>query len=439
LIRTAAILVSVCAALLAVAGCSRQDQAAHSQAARSLAAASPGPVAAGEGRRIALVVGNSHYASSPLTNPVNDAELVAMSLMQVGFEVRLVTDGDQRAMKRAIQEFGETLEKAGSSAVGLFYYAGHGVQMGGRNYLIPVGASIERDSDVDIEAVSADWVIEQMRFAHNRLNFVILDACRNNPFVRSFRSGDRGLAKMDAPAGVLIAYSTAPGDVAADGSGRNSPYSEALASAVRDSVEPAELMFKRVRDQVREVTTERQTPWESSSLTGENFYFARRAPVAPVQREDAAPTRETPLTSNGAAVAVAPASPAVQNAGTLARAEPEAAPAPAPAFQESGSSIVVSPDFNPDTAPGDLCTRATGEWRMESGKISGTVRLNADHGGTLTLKSGKVRPVTWSCDLPNRHIKVRYDELTVHVGTIDGIERWIFGSDQDNGSVDYHR
>ncbi len=148
----------------------------------------------------------------------------------------------------------------------------HG-SVNGRNYLIPTGARIEREGDVDIEAVSADWVIEQMRYARNRLNIVVLDACRNNPFARASRSADRGLAVMDAPAGILIAYSTAPGSVATDGEGTNSPYSEALTRAMRDVHEPVEQVFKRVRISVMNATAGRQIPWESSSLTGD-FYFS---------------------------------------------------------------------------------------------------------------------------------------------------------------------
>src|ERR1700722_3917194 len=181
--------------------------------------------------RITLVIGNNQYASSPLINPTHDADLIAKTLTRLGFEVHLIKDGSQVQIKRAIQAFGADLENGGPDAVGLFYYAGHGLQMNGRNYLIPVGAHIERDADVEIEAVSADWVLEEMRYARNRLNFIILDACRNNPFARSFRGGSSGLARMDAPAGVLIAYSTAPGEVAEDGAGVNSPYSEALAHA----------------------------------------------------------------------------------------------------------------------------------------------------------------------------------------------------------------
>ena len=223
--------------------------------------------------RIALVIGNSEYSSGPLPNPANDAKMIAETLNNLGFEVIARRNADQNTMKRAIQEFGSRLEKAGPSAVGLFYYAGHGVQLNGRNYLIPTTAQIEREGDVEIEAVSADWVIEQMRYARNRLNIVILDACRNNPFTRSMRSVDHGLATMDAPAGILIAYSTAPGAVAADGSGRNSPYTEALSKAMRDLQEPVEQVFKRVRVGVMSATSGKQVPWESSSLTGD-FYFA---------------------------------------------------------------------------------------------------------------------------------------------------------------------
>ena len=223
--------------------------------------------------RIALVIGNSDYSSGSLPNPANDAKLIGDALTSLGFDVIARRNADQITMKRAIQEFGSRLESAGPGAVGLFYYAGHGLQLSGRNYLIPTTARIDREGDVEIEAVSADWVIEQMRYARNRLNIVILDACRNNPFTRSMRSVDHGLATMDAPAGILIAYSTAPGAVAADGTGRNSPYTEALTHAMREMHEPVEQVFKHVRVGVMTATSGKQVPWESSSLTGD-FYFA---------------------------------------------------------------------------------------------------------------------------------------------------------------------
>ena len=211
--------------------------------------------------RIALVIGNSRYKDAPLKNPANDARLMAKSLRRLGFQVLERVDVDQKGMKRAIQEFGDRLERAGAEAVGLFYYAGHGVQVHGRNYLIPVGATIQREGDVDIEALTAGSVLSYMEFARNRLNIVILDACRNNPYARSFRSATRGLARMDAPRGTLIAYATAPGKVAMDGKGANSPYTEALVKAMEVADVPVELMFKEVRLTVMAETNDFQVPW----------------------------------------------------------------------------------------------------------------------------------------------------------------------------------
>ncbi len=223
-------------------------------------------------QRIALVIGNSDYENAPLANPVNDARLIAQTLRQLDFQVLEHLNVNQKDMKRAIQLFGDRLELAGSEAVGLFYYAGHGVAVNGRNYLIPTDAAIDRESDVDIEAVATDTVLAQMEYTRNALNFVILDACRNNPYTRSFRLATRGLARMDAPRGTLISYATAPGDVALDGDGEHSPYSRALAKSMLRPGMLVEQMFKRVRRMVVAETGNRQTPWESSSLTGD-FYF----------------------------------------------------------------------------------------------------------------------------------------------------------------------
>jgi formylglycine-generating enzyme required for sulfatase activity len=247
--------------------------------------------------RIALVIGNSEYASGPLPNPANDAKLMGDALTSLGFDVIARRNADQTTMKRAIEEFGSRLEKAGAGAVGLFYYAGHGVQLNGKNYLIPTTARIDREGDVEIEAVSADWVIEQMRYARNQLNIVILDACRNNPFTRSMRSADHGLATMDAPAGIIIAYSTAPGSVAADGSGRDSPYTETLTRAMRELHEPVEQVFKHVRVGVMAETGGKQIPWEASSLTGD-FFFAGPSKVAP-ETSQALVTGAVPAADNG--------------------------------------------------------------------------------------------------------------------------------------------
>jgi uncharacterized caspase-like protein len=224
-------------------------------------------------QRIALVIGNAAYADSPLANPVNDAKLMASALREQGFEVMQRLDVDQTAMKLAVRDFGNRLKAAPGGAVGLFYYAGHGLQVDGESYLIPVGAPIADEGDVDIFAVGANGILRTLEDARNGLNIVILDACRNNPLARSFRAQVRGLARMDAPQGTLIAYSTGPGKVALDGDGANSPYTEALAQAIGEPGVLVEQMFKRVRIAVLEATLGRQTSWEASSLTTD-FYLA---------------------------------------------------------------------------------------------------------------------------------------------------------------------
>ena len=235
-----------------------------------------------QGPRFALVVGNGNYQGQApaLANPPNDARLMTAALTASGFEVIELIDADQKTMKIAISEFGARLEAAGEDAVGLFYYAGHGVQVDGRNFLIPIGANINREPDVDVEAVSAASVLGQMEFARNRLNFVILDSCRNNPFARGFRAVTRGLARMNASRGTLVAYATSPGNVALDGTGANSPYTLALAEAMAVPGMPVEQMFKRVRQTVIERTGEKQVPWESSSLTGDFFFNPVATPAA---------------------------------------------------------------------------------------------------------------------------------------------------------------
>lgn len=170
-------------------------------------------------KRVALVIGNSAYPSSPLRNPVNDARAMAQTLRGLGFEVLAHQNLGEKAMKRAIEEFGDRLRGGG---VGLFFYAGHGIQTAGRNYLVPTDAQIRTERDVEIEAIDVARVLARMEEARNRLNIVVLDACRDNPFGRSFRSSARGLSAIDAPSGTLIAYATAPGRLARDGEGASS-------------------------------------------------------------------------------------------------------------------------------------------------------------------------------------------------------------------------
>jgi carboxyl-terminal processing protease len=224
--------------------------------------------------RIALVMGNSNYGKEigSLPNPANDAAMMADALQKTGFQVVKVTDADWKKMKRAIQDFGDKLTNAGPQATGLFFYAGHGVQVQGMNYLVPIGAEIGKEADVNIESVSADDVLKQMEFAGTRVSIVILDACRNNPLQRSIRSVSRGLAPMQAAQGSFIAYSTSPGSVAADGTGKNSPYTSALAKAIVQPGVGIEEAFRDVRGQVMAATDDKQVPWDSSSLTAPFFF-----------------------------------------------------------------------------------------------------------------------------------------------------------------------
>jgi hypothetical protein len=221
-------------------------------------------------RRVALVIGNGDYLHGPLANPVNDARSMARALRSVGFEVMLkenVSNKDE--LKKVIRDFGWELRKGG---VGLFYYAGHGMQVDGFNFLVPVNAVINNEEEVEYECVDAGFMLAQMEAAQNRLNIVILDACRNNPFARSFRSTKQGLVSMNAPTGTLIAYATAPGKVASDGSGFNGLYTEALLNQIRQPDLKIEETFKNVRAEVLRKSDGSQTPWESSSLVGD-FYF----------------------------------------------------------------------------------------------------------------------------------------------------------------------
>lgn len=239
----------------------------------------PWPAKADMGGRYALVIGNSAYSQKPLKNPSNDARDVAKALERLGFEVQLKTDIGLRAMEDSIRDFGVKLKRGG---VGIFYYAGHGIQVQGVNYLVPIGSKLSSESDARYECVDAGRVLGKMEDAGNELNIVILDACRNNPFARSFRSADQGLARMDAPTGSLVAYATAPNSVASDGRGQNGLYTRHLLENINTPGVPIEEVFKRVRIGVMRETDKKQVPWESSSLAG-YFYLAGGLPqgVAP--------------------------------------------------------------------------------------------------------------------------------------------------------------
>ena len=242
-------------------------------------------------QRLALIIGNSAYKDAPLTNPVNDARAIAQALRDSGFTVITRENIDHRGMLAALREFGDRLRAGGT---GLFYYAGHGMQIKGRNYLIPVGSNIDREDEVAYSAVDAQAVLDKMEAAGNVANIMILDACRNNPFARSMRSGQTGLAQMDAPVGTLLAYATSPGAVASDGNGANGLYTQHLLNAIAQPGNKVEDVFKQVRANVRRDSQGKQVPWESTSLEGDFYFRSGPAPAKPV---DPAEGMETALWS----------------------------------------------------------------------------------------------------------------------------------------------
>lgn len=219
--------------------------------------------------RIALVLGNSEYVSARLANPTNDAEAIAAVLRRLGFDVILKTNATRREMRESIRAFSDKLSRNQGAAV--FFFAGHGVQYDGANYLIPIGADIRNDYEVEYEAVNASEILAAMKHSGNPTNIMILDACRNNPFARSFRSASNGLAKMDAPPGSLVAFSTAAGSVAQDGPpGGNSIYTKHLLANIEEPGLSAVEVFMRVRQGVAAETG--QVPLEENSLL-QDFKF----------------------------------------------------------------------------------------------------------------------------------------------------------------------
>jgi hypothetical protein len=237
--------------------------------------------------RIALVIGNGSYANVPLKNPVNDAQDLARALTGLGFSVSLLTDADLPAMSRAVRDFGNAIKRP--DAVALFYYSGHGLQYRGANYLIPAKSDIQDPDELSFSAVNADLVYAKMESSGDKTNIVILDACRNNPFPGAERASERGLAVVGAaPPQSLIVYSTAPGKTAQDGQGRNGVFTAALLAHLGDPNLDAELMVRRVRDDVIAATGGAQVPWQNSSITGSGFRFSTREP-------EPAPTAAAPV------------------------------------------------------------------------------------------------------------------------------------------------
>jgi hypothetical protein len=241
--------------------------------------------------RYALVIGNSDYrAVTPLPNPVRDAAAISDFLKSARFKVTKATDLDQSGMRRAVSEFADTLADKGEDAVALIYFAGHGVQLDGVNYLLPVDAEIKKESDVALQGVSFSEIMNLLGRIRSKTRIVILDACRNDPF----KNSTPGLAMVNAPAGSLVAYSTSPGATAADGKGTNSPFTEALMRSAKPTGVTIETALKNARLTLHESSGGHQVPWEVSSLVRPFSFFPGEGPseLKPAAEKSAAEWRK---------------------------------------------------------------------------------------------------------------------------------------------------
>ncbi|HTT11601.1 MAG TPA: caspase family protein [Burkholderiaceae bacterium] len=235
--------------------------------------------------RLALVIGNAAYRISPLDNPVNDARLIGSQLEQAGFKVLRYENLDRNAMTRAMREFGDRLT---DRTIAVFYYAGHALQLRDRNFLVPIEAEIRNEDEIEMASVDVGFILGRMASAHSRINIVILDACRNNPFAGKTRPA-HGLAQMEAPVGTLLAFATAPGKVSEDGvdtNSQNSLYTAQIAKYLLTPGLPVETLFKRVREAVVRGTNGSQVPWENSSLLGEFAFVPGVAQASKSTAED---------------------------------------------------------------------------------------------------------------------------------------------------------
>ncbi len=250
--------------------------------------------------RLALVIGNATYKSDPLPNPANDAADMAVLLKQAGFEVIHRENASLREMYLALREFGDKLKR---ESLGLFYFAGHGVQVRGRNFLVPVDADISREDEVAFSALDLQAVLEKMDTARNHTNLIVLDACRNNPFATRFKVASAGLAQIDAPPGTVVAFATAPGSTAADGAGRNGLYTRHLLANLTQPGVRIEDAFKQVRTAVRAESRGLQTPWESTSLESE---LVLKAAPPPPKRPAIASAPALPSRPRSVSIGAAP-------------------------------------------------------------------------------------------------------------------------------------
>jgi hypothetical protein len=247
-----------------------------------------GTHAASAESRLALVIGQSAYRSVPaLPNPANDAKAVTQMLTDSGFEVSTAADLSQGQMREAVSDFAGKVAAKGADTVALVFYAGHGLQIDGENFLVPIDIDPKREADIPIQAVRLNDILNTLTSVPSKMRILMLDACRNNPFPELKTAGG-GLAIVDAKIGApgtFLSFSTSPGAVAEDGSGSNSPYTNALLAAGKEQNIPIEETFKRVRLAVNKVTEGRQTPWDSSSLT-EDFRFSGASVAGPKPAAD---------------------------------------------------------------------------------------------------------------------------------------------------------
>jgi hypothetical protein len=266
--------------LLAILASVGPNGPAHAQALEKPANVGNPVGLTGPEQRVALVIGNSSYQHvTQLPNPANDARAVSQFLNAAGFEVISATDLNHNQMIQAIQDFSGKISGRGQNTVAMVYYAGHGVQLEGENYLIPVDAKISSEPELISDSVRLVDVMATLEAIPSRMRIVILDACRNNPFP-SLGDAGRGLAIVDAPNGSIVGYSTAPGTEALDGAGDHSPYTSAFLRLAHEKNVPIEQLFKRIRLEVNNSTDGHQTPWESSSLTSDFYFFGDTAVAA---------------------------------------------------------------------------------------------------------------------------------------------------------------
>ncbi len=250
------------------------------------------------GKRLALVIGNGNYSKiSKLKNPASDARLIAKTLDNLGFDVTVVTDANLDDLRRSLLSFGRKLRE-GDVEASLFYYAGHGIQVDGRNYVLPVTASLRSQDELGLEAIAMDDFVQTVSSAKSKFNILIFDACRNNPYEGTFRSATRGLARVNTPQGTYISFSAGPGRVAEDGDGDNSVFTEALSQSMATPGLSIEQVFKKTREKVYKETDTRQRPWDESSIVGD-FYFSPKVEEAKV----AIATQETPAVVTPAPIA----------------------------------------------------------------------------------------------------------------------------------------